>query len=326
MRRTIPILLLAVLACSDGTGSASRLPLKDVSDLAAQLDTIEAGFRSPQLKSLSALALPMLAARLDIQHMDSTVLGKTVEWDAISGHVFLTTRPGTPGNVLQVTLYQLDQTGLPAYPKVEIGYAYLEPLNQFNGGRPDSTSLLFAVFNLPGPGFGAIVNWNVWRRPADAACGQCATIYASTSPVVPGGRFIYLTIPYSIPPGGDGTFSGSSYGGGFSFVHSATLPGPASTAATANWAFTWQGDSIRTTSGPLHPGAGQLFGDTEVRINGVHVATVIRNASGTAAADPHGQEVTDVTDAHVLGRLFDVPADITDYIEWPTFVLFFCGC
>jgi len=42
--------------------------------------------------------------------------------------------------------------------------------------------------------------------------------------------------------------------------------------------------------------------------------------------DPHGQEVTDVTDAHVLGRLFDVLADITDYIEWPTFVLFFCGC
>ncbi len=60
-------------------------------------------------------------------------------------------------------------------------------------------------------------------------------------------------------------------------------------------AFTWQGDPIRTTSGPLHP-------------------------------DPHGQEVTDVTDAHVLGRLFDVLADITDYIEWPTFVLFFCGC
>ena len=142
MRRTIPILLLAVLACSDGTGTASRLPLKDVSDLAAQLDTIEAGFRSPQLKSLSALALPMLAARLDIQHMDSSVLGKTVEWDAISRRVFLTTRPGTPGNLLRVTLYQLDRTGLPASPKVEIGYA----LKYFFGGLTIESALFASGF------------------------------------------------------------------------------------------------------------------------------------------------------------------------------------
>jgi len=325
MRRTI-LILIAALACSDGAGPPIRLPLKQVSQLAAQLDTIDAGFRSPQMQSLSALALPMLAVGLDIQHMDSSVLGKTVAWDALNGRVFLTTRPGTPGNVLQVTLYELGETGLPASPKVEIGYAYLEPLNQFTGGRPDSTSLRFTVFSLPGPGFRAVVDWNVWRRPADAACGQCATIYAAASPVAPGGRFIYLTIPYSIPLGGDGTFSGSSDGGGFSFVHSATLPGPGSTAATANWTFSWQGDSIRTTSGPLHPGPGQLFGDTEIRINGVHAATVIHNPSGTAAFDPHGQDFTDPTDAHVLGRLFDVPADIADYIEWPTFVLFFCGC
>ena len=37
----------------------------------------------------------------------------------------------------------------------------------------------------------------------------------------------------------------------------------------------------------------------------------------------------------IRGRVFlttrpgtpgNVPADIPDYIEWPTFVLFFCGC
>jgi len=319
-------MLLAALACSDGAGTSSSLPLKDVSRLAAQLDTIDAGFTSPQLKSLSALALPMLTAGLELQHMDSTILGKTVEWDPIGERVILTTRPGTPRNVLQVTLYELDETGLPRYPKVEIGYAYLEPLNKFTGGRSDSTSLRFTVFKLPNPNPAVIVDWNVWRVPADTACGQCATIYAVTNPVAPGGRFIYLTIPYGIPPGGDGTFSGSSYGAGFSFVHSATLPGPNATAATANWAFSWQGDSIRTTSGPLHPGAGQLVGDTEVRINGVPVATVTRAAVSASAVDPHGQEILDLTDAHVLGRLFDVPADIADYIEWPTFVLFFCGC
>ena len=320
------LILPAALACSDGAGPSSSLPLKAVDQLAAQLDTIDAGFTSPQLKSLSALALPMLAAGLDVQHMDSTVLGRAVEWDPIGRRVILTTRPGTPGNVLQVRLYQPDVTGLPATPKVEIGYAYLEPLNKFTGGRPDSTSLRFTVFKLPNPTPAVIVDWNVWRVPADTACGQCATIHAGTNPVAPGGRFIYLTVPYSIPPGGDGTFSGSSYGAGFSFVHSATLPGPNSTAATANWAFSWQGDSIRTTSGPLHPGGGQLVGDAEVRINGVLVATVTRTASGTTALDARGVRVLDLTDGHVLGRLFDVPADIADYIEWPTFVLFFCGC
>jgi hypothetical protein len=320
------LILPAALACSDGAGPSSSLPLKAVDQLAAQLDTIDAGFTSPQLKSLSALALPMLAAGLDVQHMDSTVLGKTVEWDPIGRRVILTTRPGTPGNLLQVRLYELDVTGLPALPKVEIGYAYLEPLNKFNGGRPDSTFLRFTVFNLPGPGVEAVADWMVWRLPADTACGQCATIYAGTSPVAPGGRFIYLTVPYSIPPGGDGTFSGSSDGAGFSFVHSATLPGPSSTAATANWAFSWQGDSIRTTSGPLHPGGGQLVGGTDVTINGVLVATVTRAALGTTVLDPHGRRFPNLTDGHVLGRLFDVPADIADYIEWPTFVLFFCGC
>jgi len=320
------LILATALACSDGAGPSSSLPLKAVDQLAAQLDTIDTAFTSPQLKSLSALALPMLAAGLDVRHMDSTVLGKTVEWDALGGRVILTTRAGTPGNVLQVTLYKLNESALPVIPKVEIGYAYLEPLNRFNGGRPDSTSLRFTVFNLPGPGFRAIVDWIVWRLPADTACGQCATIHAGTTPVAPGGRFIYLTVPYSIPPGGDGTFSGSSDGAGFSFVHSATLPGPSSTTATVNWAFSWQGDSIRTTSGPLHPGGGQLVGNAEVRINGVLVATVTRTASGTTALDARGVRVRDLTDGHVLGRLFDVPADIADYIEWPTFVLFFCGC
>lgn len=320
------LIVPAALACSDGAGPRSSLPLKAVDQLAAQLDTIDAGFTSPQLKSLSALALPMLAAGVDIQHMDSTELGRTVEWNAISARVTLTTRPGTPGDALQVTLYELDGTGLPATPKVEIGYAYLVPLNKFNGGRPDSTSMRFTVFNLPGPDLRAIADWMVWRLPADTACGQCATIYAGTTPVAPGGRFIYLTVPYSIPPGGDGTFSGTSDGAGFSFVHSATLPGLNSSSATANWAFSWQGDSIRTTSGPLHPGGGRLVGATEVRINGAPVATVTRTASSTTALGAHGEALRNPADGHILGRLFDVPADIADYIEWPTFVLFFCGC
>jgi len=43
-------------------------------------------------------------------------------------------------------------------------------------------------------------------------------------------------------------------------------------------------------------------------INGQEVATATRSSPG------------------VLRGLFAVPADIADYIEWPTFVIFFCGC
>ncbi len=310
LRRSRPlaaaVLAAAALSCSDSSGPT--LPLKNVSDLALQLDTIDAGLSTPQLKSFSALALPMLAAGLDVHHMDSVVLGKTVEWNSLQRGVFLTTRAGTPANVLQVTLYQLDSSGLPAPSKVEIGYAYLEPLNEYNGGRPDSTMLRFTLFTMPHPGGSVMADWTVWRLPADSACGQCATITAGVSPTAPGGRFIYLTIPYTIPPGGDGSFSGSSYGGGFEFIHNATLPGPSSTGSTAGWAFRWQGDSVSTASGPLHPSAGQLVGTTAVKINGQEVATATRASPG------------------VLRGLFAVPADIADYIEWPTFVIFFCGC
>ncbi len=187
-------MLLAALACSNGAGTSSSLPLKDVSRLAAQLDTIDAGFTSPQLKSLSALALPMLTAGLELQHMDSTILGKTVEWDPIGERVILTTRPGTPRNVLQVTLYELDETGLPRYPKVEIGYAYLEPLNKFTGGQSDSTSLRFTVFKLPNPNLPqsapppstltARKSWTSLTR----TCSGVSSTFPRTSPTTSSGR------------------------------------------------------------------------------------------------------------------------------------------
>src|SRR5260370_11340492 len=117
---------------------------------------------------------------------------------------------------------------------------------------------------------------NGGRGPADTACSQCATITAGLIATAPGGRYIYLTIPYRIPLGGDGSFSGSSYGGGFGFIHNATLPGPSSTRSTAGWAFSWQGDSVSTASGPLHPSGGQLVGTTTGMINGQEVRTATR--------------------------------------------------
>jgi len=51
---------------------------------------------------------------------------------------------------------------------------------------------------------------------------------------------------------------------------------------------------------------------------------VTRGATGTTAVVPAAiRSRRAVTRA---GALFAVPADIAYYIEWPTFVIFFCGC
>src|SRR5690348_18169015 len=69
----------------------------------------------------------------------TTLFRSTVEWDPIPGRVILTTRPGTPPKVLQVTLYELDATGLPAYPKVD------RKSTRLNSSHP---SISYAVFCL----------------------------------------------------------------------------------------------------------------------------------------------------------------------------------
>jgi hypothetical protein len=309
-------------ACSDGSGPAPLI--NNGAILAAQFDTLNAALASPQLRSLGSLALPLLSLRVTIYTMDSTMLGRTLEWDPIRRRLQFTSRSGAPSDAIKLILYKNDSTGLPAYPPVEVGFAYLVPMNQRTGGRADSISLRFAVFNndtTPG-GPAVVANIMVWRRPSDVACGQCASFSAYANF---GTRSIYLDVPYQIPIDGDGQFSGISSGGGVNFTHFATLPGPNSTAATANLGFRFGDDSIVAVSGPLHPHAGTLIGKSEITMNGSHFATVTRTAIGTSATGPGGRRLRG-TDLRVLEGLFSVAADIAYYIEWPTFAVFFCGC
>ncbi len=310
-------------ACSDGSGPAPLIANGTL--LAAELDTLHAALASPQLKSLGSLALPLLNLRVTVYTMDSTMLGRTVEWDPIRRQLQFTSRSGAPSNVIKLILYKTDDTGLPAYPPEEVGYAYLEPMNERTGGQPDSVSLRFVVFNNATPISAVVADIMAWRLPSDVGCGQCASFSASAGPVSIGNRTIYLEVPYQIPVDGDGQFSATSWGGGFNFNHFATLPGPSSTAATANLGFRFGDDSIEAISGPLHPNSGRLIGKSEITINGVHFATVTRTATGISATGPNGQHMRG-TDLRVLEGLFSVPADIAYYIEWPTFVVFFCGC
>ena len=305
-------------ACSDGSGPAPLI--ENGARLAAQLDTLNAALASPQLRSLGSLALPLLNSRVTIYDMDSSMLGRTVEWDPISRQVLFTMRSGAPPYAIKLILYKNDSTGLPAFPAEEIGYAYLVPMNERTGGRPDSVSLRISAFTNTTSA--VVADIMIWRRPANVACGQCASFSASADF---GGRTVYLDVPYQIPIDGDGQFSGTSWGGGVNFTHFATLPGRNATAATANIGLRFGDDSIVAVSGPLHPHAGKLIGKSEITMNGAHLATVTRTDIGTSATGPGGQPLGG-TDLRVVGGLFSVAADIAYYIEWPTFVVFFCGC
>lgn len=317
------VLAASIAACSDGSAPAPLIA--NGTQLAAQLDTLHAALASPQLRSLGSLALPLLNLRVTVYTMDSTMLGRTLEWDPINRQLWFSSRSGAPSNAIKLILYKNDSTGLPAFPLVDIGYAYLVPMNQRTGGRPDSISLRFTVFNNATPNPAVVADIMAWRLPSDVACGQCARFSASAGPVSTGNRTIHLDVPYHIPIDGDGQFSATSSGGGFNFTHYGTLPGPNSTVATANLGFRFGDDSIEALSGPLRPNAGRLIGKSDITINGAHFATVTRTATGTSATGPNGRQLGG-TDLRVLEGLFSVPADIAYYIEWPTFVVFFCAC
>jgi hypothetical protein len=319
-RRTFAAFLAAASfsACSDGSGPAPLI--ENGARLAAQLDTLNAALASPQLRSLGSLALPLLSARVTIYTMDSTMLGRTMEWDPIRRIVQFTQRSGAPPYAIKLILYKNDSTGLPKFPVEEVGYAYLVPMNARTGGRPDSVSLRLTTFtNATTPE--AVADIMIWRLPANVPCGQCASFTASAHF---GSRAVNLNVPYQIPIDGDGQFSGTA-SSGVNFTHFATLPGPNSTAATANMGFRFENDSIVAVSGPLHPHAGKLIGTSDITMNGSHLATVTRTAIGTSATGPGGQRLQG-TDFRVVEGVFSVAADIAYYIEWPTFAVFFCGC
>jgi len=150
---------------------------------------------------------------------------------------------------------------------VEVGYADLYPHNTFNGGGPDSMSLRFVV-----TGGDRVVADFIAHSHADSTC-QCATVEGWASD---GSTRVNFTVPYNIPPLGDGNFPGEFRvtSPAIEFRHVSTLPGPGRSTATANLFLKLGDDSITTLSGLLRPHAGRLDGETEIRIQGEHFAAV----------------------------------------------------
>ena len=323
MRRPRPIaaavLAAAVAACSD-TSAPSGLSFQNANLVAGQLESIDRAVSTQAIRGLSGLSIPFHQAGLDIHNMTPSLLGRTLEWNPIHGELLLSNRTGAPADAIRLILYVTDSTFRPAYPLVEVGYADLYPYNTFNGGGPDSMSLRFVVTDSRGTP--KVLADFIAHSHADTTCVQCATVEGWATD---GTVRVDFRVPYDIPLQGDGHFPGDFTAGTLAFQHISTLPGPGRSTATADLTLAVGDDSITTVSGLLRPHAGRLNGDAEMLINGQHFATVTRSATGITATGPNGRSLTGA-ELRAVTALFAAPADIAYYIEWPTFVIFFCGC
>ena len=302
-------------ACSDSTGPT--LGLQDASILADQLEAFDRAVSTPQLRSLSGLSVPINRGGIDVHNMSTSLLGKSLEWNGVLREVLFTSRAGAPADGIRLYLYVTDSTSRPAYPPVEVGWVDLYPHNTYNGGGPDSMSLRFVVQSKDS----VVLADFIAHSHADTVCGQCAVVDGWASD---GATRVDFVSAYNIPVGLDGQFPGTFSSPDIGVGHFATLPGPGVNTATAHLALAFGADSIVMTSGLLTPKGGRLNGTSELMINGDSVAAVTRAPAGTAAT-AHGGHLGG-EDLRAASALFAVPADIAYFVEWPVFVIFFCGC
>ena len=318
MKRTF-VVALALAACSDSTGPSLGLRVPSV--LANQLEAVDRAISTPQMRSLSGLSIPMNRGGIDVNNMTTSLLGRSLEWNGVLREVLFTNRDSVPANAIRLFLYVTDSTSRPAYPPDEIGYVDLYPYNTFNGGGSDSMSLRFVMVDTRATP--TVVADFIAHSHADSTCVQCAIVEGWATD---GATRVDFRSAYNIPLGLDGRFPGTFSSPAIGVDHFATLPGPGVNTATTTLALMFGSDTITMTSGLLVPRRGQLTGSSDLSINGVTVATVTRAASGISAIATEGGRQLGGADLRAASALFAVPADIAYYLEWPVFVIFFCGC
>jgi hypothetical protein len=309
---------MSLLCCRDSTGP--RLGFINATLLTGELTTIDRAVATPQLQSLGSLALPLLNAGINVQHLAPTTLGRTMEWQPVLQTLDFTNRTGAPAGAMRVILYA-NAGGRPVYPLAEIGYADLYPHNSYNGGGPDSMSLRFVVTATSAGGEVVVADFTAHSH-VQATC-QCATVEGWVSD---GTTRVAFTVPYDIPLNGDGHFPGAFdvVASGTHFAHVGTLPGPKNTTATSQLLLTFAGDSMSSSS-LLRPHAGRLIGESTIRVGGQPFASVHETADSLVITGTGGRTLSGAEQGAVRA-LLALPADIDFYIEWPTFVIFFCGC
>ena len=307
-----------VLSCGDGAGPNSAT-LKDPAGLSTQLARFNQALDTPQLRSLAGLALHVyLDANVDVHYMSPATWGKTLEWDPTTQKVAFTSRTGAPADAVRLILYATDvTTGLPATPLTEVGYVDMFPYNDYNGPGTDSTSLRYIVT----AGTTSLVA-DFLAHSHFQAC-LCAVVEGWASD---GTTRVDFTVPYTIIYGHDAEFPGSYAvtNPGFEIEPDIFIPAAGDSLAGLRLRLAHAGDSVTTTGNFTLHRSGPITGDYAIAVNARPFATV-HVTPGGVSVEGVGRSLSAVEQA-AAEALLATPANIALNIEWPTLVIFFCGC
>jgi len=101
------------VSCTDSTAPGGLPPQRERAR--RDLEHIDRAIATPQLRSLSGLAIPINRAGIDVHNMSTSLLGRSLEWNGVLREVLFTNRAGVPADAIRLYLYVSDSTSRPAY-------------------------------------------------------------------------------------------------------------------------------------------------------------------------------------------------------------------
>lgn len=257
--------------------------------------------------------------------------GKTLEWNGDTGRYIESNRVGAPQDGIRVMLYATDATsGLPSLPLSEVGA--LDLFVRASVERPDSTALRFVV---RGPAPSSVIYADFTAQTVDVVnLGSVITGY-----VTDGATRLDFTVPYQI------IFQGAVHFGGFG------NPSAAFEAASQNLRFVndvvinedrgdffdyatnvsisarmvVSNDSLSISGALTVPDAGPLHETLTLSVNGREFGTLENTGSVETLRAPNG-EALGLDAQNVLRVLAETLFSIGLNVEFPTLVIFYCGC
>ena len=324
-------LIIVFTACSSGTEPAPSTQQLDAAALAARFGPVAEALQAPPLQSLRDLAIPMYLSGIEMHALAVHFPGRTLEWNQETTRYVESNRAGAPEDGLRAILYAIDAvSGLPALPLSEVGALDLFVLSRPD--RPDSSALRFVV---RGPGPGGVIYADFTAKTVDFISESAIIAGYVTS----GATRLDFAIPYHIVFQGPVYFGGLGHPSGtfeaapqnLRFVNDVTLledrgnffDFAAQFVVDARMAVS--NDSLALSGTLTIPDDGALHETLTLKVNGSEFGTLESTGSIETFRASNGQALG-LEGQNVLRVLAETLFSIGLNIEFPTLVIFYCGC
>lgn len=323
---------LALATCSGGTEPEQSSRSLDAGALAARFGPIAEAIQVEALESLRDLAIPMYLSGVEVHALFVQFPGKTLEWNQETARYVESNRTGAPQDGRRVILYATDRaTGLPALPLREVGA--LDLFVHASSQRADSTELRFVV---RGPGTSSVIYADFTASTVD--WGAMTAIVRGY--VANGATRVDFSVPYHVIFQREVYFGG--YGGGPSaafevvnqslpFVNDVVFNEDRGNFFDFAATFTVGARMMVSSDSLAANGKLTLYdngtqGTTlTLRLNGREFGTMETTGNVETYRAPGGQALG-VDAQNALRVLAETMFGIGLNIEYPTLVIFFCGC